>query len=220
MKIELIPVIEIGFEEEESQYIQPYPDNLYWLNSSAWDEYFTQKVEKNGYKAYERIKEGYPFYRISQFNSKKDLLKIVFLHLGGLNEEDRSPLEESCALFGGYVLKLEGQIIFTPQCCGTLADFESWKSTIQDEFQEGYICKEGHPCPKVERINEELEFTFEDELEGFIPPAIKSKVGRGEMIKAIEKCQIELDEFGRYLNLLEEELNQKRIADILIYEKE
>ena len=219
MKVELIPVIEIGFEEEESYFIQPTPNNSYWLNSKKWEQYFTEKIKKNGYENYTSIKEGYPFYRINQFTSKKDLLKIIQFHLGGAKEKTRIPLNKSCALFGGYVLVIDEQIVFTPQCCSTLSDILTWQSIIKDEFKEGYICLEGHPCPKVMSIEDTLQFTFEDKWEDFIPPAITSIVDKQAMTHAIEKCQLELDEFGKRLNSLSEILNQKEIAELLIYTK-
>ena len=219
MKVELIPVIELGFKEEEGHFIQPCPGNLYWVNLEEWEEIFKAKVKKNGYEDYQRIAEGYPFYRVNQFKSKEDLLKIIHFHLGGEEDENRTPLKDSCALFGGYVLKIDQRIVFTPQCCSTLSDFSTWESIIQDNFRNGYICNEGHPNPRVKRAGDKLKFTFEEDWEEFIPPAINSIVDRREMRKAIKKCKIELDEFGSILNSLELELNQKGIADILIYAK-
>ena len=218
MRVELIPVIEIGLDIDENDKTHQHPLYSYWTNSKAWEEYYRKAVKRSGYNDYKRIEEGHPFYRLSQINSKQDLLKIIDFHLGADN--DKVELKQSCALFGGYALVIDKQVIFTPQCCGTLADFSSWKSIIQDNFKEGYICHEGHPCPRVERRENQLFFIFENEWEDFTPPAINSVVERKEMIKALEICERKLIAFEEILNSLSEELNQKGIADILIYEKE
>lgn len=220
MKVELIPVIELAYQEEESHFIQPHPDNTYWTNSENWEEKYESLKQNNGYQDYRRILKGYPFYRINQFDSKDDMRKIIRIHLGQVEGEKGTPLSESCSLFGGYVLKVDNRTVFTPQCCSGLADIWTWNTIIKDKFTEGYICAEGHPAPKVTREGEALNFTFENEGEEFIPPAIATTINRGEMAAAIKLCQKELDAFGEFLNSLAPEFGCPEIATALIYNAE
>jgi hypothetical protein len=222
MKIELIPVIEIGIIDITSQIEKPRPKTKYWENPKEWENYFREELIRNEYENYQRIEKGHPYYRVRQFRSQKDLIKIIEFHLNVGNEKEKKKLnlEESCALFGGYALRVNEKVVFTPQCCGTLADFQSWKSITENSFKEGYIACEGHPCPKAKRIENRIQFTFEDEWEDFIPPATNLMVEREKLIDAISLCEIELDNFSKILNTLNDYFKVKNIAKILIYEEE
>jgi hypothetical protein len=189
MKVELIPVLEIGIKELENKYQQ--------------------------------LIDGYYIYRLNQFNSLQDLLKIVRSHLNmDQTDVDPVPLRESWALYGGYVLRLDGEVVFVPQCCSTLADFESWKSIVDDDFKRGYICPEGHPNPKITRRKDVLTLDcINDCFDTFLEPSVyNKKIDRLQMKKAIQSCENELNEFANRLNLLDKEFGEVEIAKVLIHE--
>ena len=216
MKVELIPVIEIAVLEEDTNYLQP-SEKPYWLDTEKWEDYFKKQLEINGYQDYQRIKEGYPFYSINQF-SDDDLVRLIKIHLGlGSNDGEQIDISESCPFFGGYVLKVDDAIIFTPQCCGSLDDIESWRKLINTDLKEQYIAVEGHPCPKVIKSGDTYEFIFEDDWEDFIPPAIRCKIKTEDMAEALKKCSDDLVKFAQQLNDLSSLFNAEEIARYLIY---
>lgn len=216
MHIQLIPVIELKFSDEEHDKSKLRPESSYWLNNDEWHVYFEKQIEQSSYQInYKSILKGYPFYSTNQFQSKADLKKLIIGHLG----DDSLEIKDSCGLFGGCVLVVNGVIKFTPQCCSLLSDFESWKTIVEDDFKEGYICPEAHPCPNIIRKKEELQFIFKNEWEDFIPPTIDVIVNRISLKKAIEECQIALNEFAKKLDELAPNFGMEQISDILIYEK-
>jgi hypothetical protein len=82
------------------------------------------------------------------------------------------PLEDSCAIFGGYVLKVDSEIILYPQCCSTLAEIHYWQQILHRENVEhgkSVWLAEGHPSPEITLHKELLKFVCDEEWEDFDP---------------------------------------------------
>ncbi len=119
-------------------------------------------------------------------NGKVELVPVLYtsayLQLGDvsaevLKEEIEShlvPLRQAeeddsmtCPLSGGIELRINGELMIGPQCCGDLSDIRSWCQVAMTGFTSGYIAPEGHPMPYVERENGWLRFTCVDAWESF-----------------------------------------------------
>jgi len=63
---------------------------------------------------------GAPFFEISSITNE-NLKKVLSDHTEGFRkgEYERSDVT---SLFGGYVLKVDGEDKYFPQCCGELSD--------------------------------------------------------------------------------------------------
>jgi hypothetical protein len=82
------------------------------------------------------------------------------------------PLEDSCAIFGGYILAANSEIILYPQCCSTLAEIHYWKQILHRKNVEHGKCvwlAEGHPSPEITLHHDQLKFLCDEEWESFRP---------------------------------------------------
>jgi hypothetical protein len=209
MTIELIPVIEIGYNNQEVQEPDKYP---YWEHSVLWDKYHNDSYLIAGFK--DRLTpylSGSSFYRLTDI-SDENLKKLTVDHTQDLKEQ-------SCSFFGGYVLKIDGQDKLFPQCCGLLADINFWGKISQG--QQSYY--EGHPAPQITFHDTLLIFDvttneFDEHFQP-TPPTPIFKVDRTELIKAVEKVKDELKLFGLRLKKINEELTLgiKDIDNVLIW---
>ncbi len=114
------------------------------------------------------------------------------------NHIDNMKPDESCALWGGYGLKVSGDWSLLPQCCGTLSDLKGW-ITLKD-FAQSFpltgikttddFVMEGHPCPDVYCEGEDVYFKCDDDFESFVPPHKKLfSVNAFELVNAIQKTE-------------------------------
>ncbi|ULT26517.1 hypothetical protein KUH03_06545 [Sphingobacterium sp. E70] len=46
------------------------------------------------------------------------------------------PIKDSCSLFGGYAISINGQIELYPQCCGLMEEIQQWKKILNENFED------------------------------------------------------------------------------------
>ena len=209
MTLELIPVIEIGYNNQGIAVPNAYP---YWDNPEIWDKYNEESYQKAGFldKLIPYLK-GSSFYRLSDI-SDDNLKKLTIEHTQELQEQ-------SCSFFGGYVLKINGQDKLFPQCCGLLADIKFWDKISSG--QESYY--EGHPAPRINFKASKiiLDLAVEENDESFEPYTDKKIIlEKEELKKAVQIAKEQLKIFALRLEKinLEEKLGIIGIADVLIWD--
>ena len=209
MTLELIPVIEIGYNNQGIAVPNAYP---YWDNPEIWDKYNEESYQKAGFldKLIPYLK-GSSFYRLSDI-SDDNLKKLTIEHTQELQEQ-------SCSFFGGYVLKINGQDKLFPQCCGLLADIKFWDKISSG--QESYY--EGHPAPRINFKASKiiLDLVVEENDESFEPYTDKKIIlEKEELKKAVQIAKEQLKIFALRLEKinLEEKLGIIGIADVLIWD--
>ena len=214
MEIELIPVIEIVYNNQKRNL----PTFPYWEHSEIWDSFNQENLLEAGFTdKLTPFLSGSSFYRLADI-SNKNLSKLTIDQTTDL-QNGKYTREEAISIYGGYVLRIDGQDIFFPQCCGELSDITYWTklSIGQDSFCEG------HPRPEVKFKKGiiTLDFTVDKYDEPFQPPVLETtlKIERKSLGKAIEKVKLELEIFGqRLLKInIDEELNIPDIDKMLIW---
>jgi hypothetical protein len=216
MQVELIPVIELGYNNQDVASPDKYP---YWENSEFWDKYHEHCYIKAGFKDKLRpYLPGSTFIKPCDI-SDNNLIKLVKDHTEDYRKGEYGR-QEASALYGGYVLRINGEDMFFPQCCGDLADIEYWDRLSKG--RQSYY--EGHPAPQVE-INKDsviLDFSVDEFEEPFQPTPSETRLGINlQALKtAVEKAKTELEEFAIRLNKINqnEDLKIQNIAGLLIWE--
>ena len=97
MTVELIPVIEIGYNNQDVPTPDKYP---YWEYAELWDKYNSESNKKAGFK--DELKPylaGSSFYRLSEITDK-NLTKLVIDHTQEMRD-GKYEREQASALFGG-----------------------------------------------------------------------------------------------------------------------
>ncbi len=217
MTVELIPVIEIGYHNQDVPTPDKYP---YWDYPELWDKYNSDSYKKAGFK--DEIQPHLPgssFYRISEITDN-NLTKIVIDHTQDLRV-GKYGREQASALFGGYVLRVDGQDKYFPQCCGDLADIKYWENLASGKEQGFYA---GHPVPQVKIQGDKItfDFTVGESDEHFTPTPSENLVHFDipSLKKAIETAIMELDKFEQRLEIINqnEKLNVDNIGGLLIWD--
>lgn len=212
MNIELIPVIEIEFNHQEVKAPDEYP---YWDFPGVWNRYRETRLIQEGFTTpMTPYLPGGPFYRLTAI-SDENLARLVIDHAGEMKEQ-------SCSLFGGYVLRVDEQDKLFPQCCGVLADIQFWEN-ISNGKSSYY---EGHPVPLVSFKGEYVLFDLSTNefYESFqpTPPTSLFQVHRHDLLKAVEKTVEELKFFAKRLDQINTTLglNIRNIDKVLIWEED
>ena len=219
MKVELIPVLEVTYFEQEIE--TPKCGGPYWEYTNEWEIYNTKCLENAGFKD-----EFIPFEKASNFYraidiSEDNLLKIVNDHLDTF-ENDNWDENDVIPLIGGYVLRINDENKLFPQCCSDLSIIEYWESIIKkEENGQFYI---GHPAPKVEIKNNMVNFICNLDGERFTPLVDDLiTVTFSDLTLAYEKAIEELKILAKKLKNIESELKYKlkegELTNILIYQK-
>jgi len=214
MTIDLIPVIEIGYNNQDVKSPDQYP---YWDNSEVWDRYHKECYGKAGFK--DEMKpylKGSSFYKLTDI-SHDNLIKLTKDHTEEMRTGKYSR-EQACAFFGGYVLQVDGQDKYFPQCCGELSDIIYWERLANG--QTSYY--EGHPEPETKFKGDFIVFDFSgDEDDPFQPPPPDTilKIDKSSLKKAVEKVKVELKDFAEKLREIntDENLNIENIESLLIW---
>lgn len=121
------------------------------------------------------------------------LLDVILDHLKPLRDAGQND-SETCPLFGGVEIRIDGALCLGPQCCGDLSDIESWYAIAATDFQETYIAPAGHPSPHVRRQDSILQFTCVDEDDPFSPGTVPAfSVHRDAFLRAVPQLLDELD---------------------------
>ena len=193
------------------------PPVTFQQNPIAWDEYQRQLLITGGFSDYQRVIQGCNFVRANQW-SLTDLRKLVQNHLAG--DKQPIPLKESCALFGGCILVVDGVAVLVPQCCSTIADFTSWQGISSPQFISGFFCIEGHPCPEAMKTDTRLVITCEDPDESFDQPAQpKIVLEIAALASATEQAKQIMDVLSDRIDLLSAELGVAKASDYLVWAK-
>jgi len=162
--------------------------------------------------------KGSPFYEPRKITDK-NLEKIIADHTEELRKGEYEREQASC-LFGGYVLKINGQNKYFPQCCGDLGDIVYWEKISKKE--SSYY--EGHPAPEYKFGLNKVIFDFSvgeyDEYFEPTPPEKILEIELRKLNKAVEKAKIELKELSTRVIKINEKmkLGIDRIEDLLIWE--
>jgi len=215
MTIELIPVIEIGYNNMGITVPESYP---YWHFPEVWDAYHEECYKKAGFTdKLTPYLNGSSFYRPSTITDI-NLIKITSDHTQELRE-GKYHRAQACSFFGGYVLKVDNQDKYFPQCCGLLSDIQYWDK-LSNGFDAYY---EGHPEPVVKfvRGNIIFDFTVKEFDEHFqpTPPNTILTIDMRELKNAVDSVKQELTKFQKRLEEINdtERLNIDNIGELLIW---
>jgi len=218
MPLELIPVIEIGYNNQGIPTPDKYP---YWDYPMLWDKYNAESYKKAGFKD-DLIPylAGSSFYRLSEITDS-NLTKLVIDHTHEMRAGTYKR-EQASAFFGGYVLRIDQQDKYFPQCCGDLSDIHYWEKLTNGK--DGFYA--GHPQPKV-KVDTNiimLDFTVEEFEEHFAPTPKDVLVSFeiSSLKQAIEVVKQELENFEVRLERINRDnnLNIERIGELLIWNDE
>lgn len=219
MNVELIPVVEMGYYNQD---IAALPKGPYWIYPAQWDKYNAECYKKAGF--IDDVKPyltGSSFYRLPEI-SNNNLTKLVKDHTEGMRN-GKYDREQASPFSGGYVLRIDGQDKYFPQCCGDLSDIQYWEKLAKRKVKGFY---QGHPEPQIEISGEQitLDFTVGEFDEHFAPtpPENKVQLDIPSLKKAIESAKSELYVFEQRLAKINEheKLNIKDIGGLLIWDRE
>lgn len=217
MTVELIPVIEIGYHNQDITAPDKYP---YWKFPEVWNKFNSDSYKKAGFKDdFKPYLSGSSFYKLSDITDN-NLTKIVIDHTQELRD-GKYEREQASALFGGYVLRIDGQDKYFPQCCGDLADFQYWKN-LANRKEQGFYA--GHPEPQVKIQDDKITFDFTvgefDEHFAPTPTEIIIHFDIPSLRNAIETTKSELDKFEQRIEKINraEKLNIDNISGLLIWD--
>lgn len=209
--IQLVPVVELPHPKEAWDNAGNSPESTWHKLPDEWENYLSKVNVHSGYGLLESFPIGSGRYPLSQLSSS-DIARIIELHTSDTS------LEESCALFGGYVLAADREAVLIPQCCGTLSDFNSWEALARGETYSEYFCLEGHPSPEAISDGSLIIIRCADELENFEEPApAKYLLDRLTLANAIQDAKTELDQFVFKLEEWGNVQGHQNAAAILVY---
>ena len=212
MKIELIPVIEITYYNE----LNPPDKGPYWEFPKEWNEYTKLRLKKAGFNStMNSYNPGSSFFEATKI-PKDNLEKLIsdwFKDYNGKN------IDEILPFYGGYVMKLNNDNIYFPQCCGDLGDIIYWEQLIKEKKNVNY---NGHPSPIISFSNSEVKFEFNEDEEEFCPPTPQEIIVEINLLeKAFEQTLSVLKQFERNIlktnKHLEYKLTAEEFVNILIY---
>lgn len=218
MTVELIPVIEIGFNNQDVPTPDKYP---YWEFPELWDKYNSDGYKKAGFK--DELKPylaGSSFYRLSEITDG-NLMKHVIDHTQKMRH-GKYERKQASSLFGGYVLRIDGQDKYFPQCCGDLSDIHYWEKLANGK--DGFYA--GHPQPQViiEADKVILDFSVDEFDEHFVPTPkdVSISLDISSLKTAIEIAKQELETFESRLEKINRDnnLNIDKICELLIWNDE
>lgn len=217
MTIELIPVIEIGYNNQGVTAPDKYP---YWDNSEIWDAYHEECYQRAGFKdKLTPYLKGSSFYKLSDITDN-NLTKLTIDHTQEMRDGKYERPQDTCAFSGGYVLRVNGQDKYFPQCCGELSDINYWENISNGKSSY----HEEHPTPQLKFENSNIVFDFSvDEFDEHFQPTpteIILSIDRLELRKAVERVKSELVTFENRLEKInrDEKLNIDNIGRLLIWD--
>jgi len=221
MKVELIPVIEIS---NYGQNIKMPDKGPYWENSDEWEKYNHLSNVKAGFS--DNLKpylKASSLYKIDEI-SDNDLLKVIQNEIEIQQTDENRGIEDLvCAFSGGYILRIDDENVYFPQCCGDLADLNEWENLTIGKTKQFYP---GHPFPRVTENEDKICFDFINiEIqENFVPPPLFNavEVEKSELVFAIAEVKKELNFFADRLKFINQtkKLNIANIEKRLIWGKE
>lgn len=216
MMVELIPVIEIRYSDPGI----PFPEKVpYWLQPEAWDEFHALNYKKAGLPGLPApYLPGSAFFKVLDIPGAA--LEKIILDRTEDFRAGKYDREQACPLPGGCVLRINGQDIFFPQCCGELSDISFWESLATGDKPGFFNC---HPEPEVSILDDRVELSFEgDEFdEPFIPPPPYKKVEieKRALATAVAEARKVLEEFSERVEQVngKHDLGIDRIDKLLVW---
>jgi hypothetical protein len=207
--IELIPVLELPTLKDEDSQNHPTGSSL--SNTQEWDNYQEKEIRKNYNNIGSPVSPGVYQYRLFDIDTE-DLIKAIKLHISDLM------IDDSCSLFGGYLLTLNNDIVLYPQCCGLLEEINDWIKLLDYNFEPFYLM-ECHPSPRFSRIkNDVLIDCSEDDNEPFSPRTQqKIFLDYNTLKKSLERLINDLEIFSKELDKLSGLFDSENISNILIW---
>lgn len=199
MKIELIPLIELAtFKFSDLEKIA----DIDIKNSLL--------IERN----YSTVKKLSPFnghqYKLFEI-SDVDLKKAIDLHISDMK------IENSCALFGGYAIKVDNEYVLFPQCCGLLSEINDWKKMLNPSFKPFYLT-ECHPSPKFQKVGDQVIIECDSTYESFYPETQESiKLDYASLVSAINSLCAELEAFSKRLDKFNSAYQTKSVSQYMIW---
>lgn len=215
MKVALIPVLEIPVTPDARRRHPTPPAGNFQQNPAEWDDYQRQLLSAGGFADYPRVIPGYNFVLLDQW-SLPDLRRLIQNHL--LVDDERVNVADSCALFGGGLLLLDGEPVLGPQCCSTLAEVGGWQQLVSPGFQSGFFYSEGHPAPRATRRKDTLLIECQDQYQDFDPPAqprITVEVAR--LAEAIAVAEAIVREFAQKIDQFSTEFGVPQLSAHLVW---
>ena len=216
MVVALIPVVEIGYNNQGVEVPTKYP---YWENALLWDTYHAACYAAAGFQdAFFPYLPGSSLYQLAAITDS-NLAKLAKDQTAELRA-DVWTREQACAFFGGYVLRVDNKDVFFPQCCGQLSAIFYWEGLAAGVA----ISYEGHPAPVVSFTGDTVrldfaESEFDDAFEP--PPSVRSvELSRSALQLVIGQVNLELQQFAQRLRVLNEAeaLGVPAIAELLVWE--
>lgn len=209
MKIELIPVLDIYYTNQDV----PQPTGR---DAADRDVYEAACLRSAGFTdlmvPYLSGTTFYQLVNISDANLTRWLLDHTRAYREGEYERDHTS-----PFFGGYVLKVDAENKYFPQCCGNLADIKFWRGLADLNI----LPIDGHPSPAIHIQDDNIIFEFKDEDESFypLPPDLILKVSRNELVVALENVHETLLVFQERIERINivENLQLENIAELLIW---
>ncbi len=129
-----------------------------------------------------------------------DIQTLVEEHLESLDPS--TAREETCPLFGGILLTINGEIVLEPQCCADLSECWCWFELHEDSGGR-YLGVSGHPQPYVDRCGETFFFLCHEPDSPFTPdtkPAFS--VPAAELLRLLDDARRIVEAFERRLAVL------------------
>jgi hypothetical protein len=201
MRIELVPLIELPTFK--------FPD---LEEVTDIDEKNRLLIERN----YSSVKDLTPFnenqYKLLEI-SDIDLKKALDLHISDFS------IEESCAFFGGYALKVNDEHLLFPQCCGLLSEINDWKKILDPNFESFYLM-ECHPSPKFKKVENQVIIECDSSDEDFYPKTQNIiTVDYEPLVTAINEVCAELDNLSKRLDKFNTEYKTESVSKKMIWEE-
>ncbi len=217
MTVALIPVIEIGYNNQDISAPDKYP---YWNYPELWDTFNAECYKKAGFTdEFKPYLAGSSFYKLSDITDN-NLTKIVLDHtqefIAGVYERD-----QVSAFFGGYVIRVDGEDKYFPQCCGDLADIRYWERLAYGDAKCIYT---GHPGPEVNIQGDKITLDFSvDEMDEPFSPTPSELILQLDLLAlklAIETVKPELVIFEQRLEKINQaqNLHIDNIGGLLIWD--
>jgi hypothetical protein len=203
MKIELIPVLEIVFYNEDVP--SPQDATPYWEHVEIWDNFYEkQHVSAGLTDKLTAHSKGIPYYALSSISD--DNLAVFILR----GTEDMTEVDfdhDEAPLFqGGYVLRVNDEDISFPQCCCSLNDISAYQELVTDAPCDFY---QGHPSPMVQKEKNKIILDFKEEQHGesFYPPVKTDKItlDKEALKAAIEVAIQQVNAFSARLERVNDE---------------
>lgn len=216
MTIELIPVIEIGYSNQGVTAPEKYS---YWNNSEIWDAYNDECYKRAGFlDKFIPYLKGSSFYKLTDI-SDANLTKLTTDRTQEMRDGtyDR---EQACSFFGGYVLQVDGQDKYFPQCCGGLSDINYWERLSNK--QNSYYA--GHPEPAITFDNDNIIFDFSvGKFDEHFQPTLTDatlSIDRLQLRNAVDNAKEQLSTFQKRLEKINEteKLQIQNIGSLLIWD--